>query len=82
MLDTSLYTQVTTEIWAEVERRMGQRRVSADAPVEAYKHRLMCTAKAFPTGLVRAAVGKMKSRAADVVRVGGGEISVDWRHWR
>ena len=56
---------------------MAQQKVSADESVEAYKRRLSRTAKAIPTGLIRAAVGKMKPRAAEVVRVGGGKISVD-----
>ena len=64
-------------LWSEVERRMAKNKPSVAESVEAYKSSLTRTAKAIPTGLIRAAVGKMKSRAAEVARVGGGKLSVD-----
>ena len=45
--------------------------------VEAYKLRLRRVAMAIPEGVIKTAVAKMKSKACEVVKAGGGKIRSD-----
>ena len=66
-------------VWAEVNRRMGSQSAPANESQTAYKSRLRQTAMSIPAPAIRAAVGKMKAKAAEVVQSKGGRIPSDWR---
>ena len=64
--------------WAEVNRRMSDTGVAPrHETVEAYKARLRRTAMAVPEAMVRAAVARIKTRAAAVVEANGADIARD-----
>ena len=64
-------------VWAEVNRRMGSQSPPANESQIAYKSRLRKTAMGIPASTIRAAVGKMKAKAAEVVKSKGGRIPSD-----
>ena len=64
-------------LWSEIERRMAKQREPANETVEAYKLRLKHVAKAIPASVIKAAVAKIKSKACEVVKAGGGKIRSD-----
>ena len=64
-------------LWAEVNRRMAEQSASANETQTAFKERLRKTAMSIPASMIRAAVGKMKAKAREVVENGGGRIPSD-----
>ena len=63
-------------LWSEVERRMALQ-TSKRETVVAYKARLRRTALGLPQAMIRQAILKMKSKAAEVVEASGGDIASD-----
>ena len=64
-------------VWAEVSRRMASQSPPARESQIAYKSRLRKTAMGIPASTIRAVVGKMKAKAAEVVKSKGGRIQSD-----
>ncbi|CAK0823042.1 unnamed protein product [Prorocentrum cordatum] len=64
-------------LWAEVNRRMAEQSAPANESQSAYKARLRRVAMGIPKGVIRAAVAKMKTKAAEVVVAEGGRIPSD-----
>ena len=64
-------------VWAEVNRRMESQSVPANESQIAYKSRLRRTALGIPASTIRAVVGKMKAKAAEVVERKGCRIPSD-----
>jgi len=64
-------------LWSEVERRMALKVPKNRESVAAYKVRLRRTAMNIPEDVVRRAVLKMKSKAAEVVEAKGADIASD-----
>ena len=64
-------------VWAEVNWRMGSQSSPANESQTAYKSRLRKTAMGIPASTIRAVVGKMKAKAAEVVKSKGGRIQSD-----
>ena len=64
-------------VWAEVNRHMESKPVPANESQTAYKNRLRRTALGIPASTIRAYVGKMKAKAAEVVERKGGRIPSD-----
>ena len=64
-------------VWAEVNKRMGSQSPPANESQTAYKNRLRRTAMGIPAPTIRAVVGKMKGKAAEVVKSKGGRIPSD-----
>ena len=64
-------------VWAEVNRRMESQSAPANESQTAYKSRLRRTALGIPASTIRAVVGKMKAKAAEVVERKGGRIPSD-----
>lgn len=62
-------------LWKEVREQTGEPRVNESAA--SYKSRLQKTALSLPKTVVRKAVLKMKSKAAEVVEAKGGPIASD-----
>ncbi|CAK0825254.1 unnamed protein product [Prorocentrum cordatum] len=59
-------------LWAEVNRRMAEQSAPANESQSAYKARLRRVAMGIPKSVIRAAVAKMKTKAAEVVVAEGG----------
>ena len=64
-------------LWAEVNRRMAEQRPPANESPSAFKARLRRVAMGIPKSVIRAAVSKMKTKAAEVVLAEGGRIPSD-----
>ena len=64
-------------VWAEVNRRMASQSPPANESQIAFKKRLRKTALGIPASAIRAAVGKIKAKAAEVVLSKGGRIPSD-----
>ena len=64
-------------LWAEVSRRVAAHKAPRAEGAEAFKARLRRTAMAIPASVIKAAVAKMRPKAAEVVSAGGGRIKSD-----
>ena len=64
-------------LWAEVNRRMAEQSAPANESQSACKARLRRVAMGIPKSVIRAAVAKMKTKAAEVVVAEGGRIPSD-----
>lgn len=64
-------------LWAEVNRRMAAQSAPANESRIAFKARLRRVAMGIPQSVIRAAVSKMKAKAAEVVEAEGGRIPSD-----
>ncbi|CAK0807833.1 unnamed protein product, partial [Prorocentrum cordatum] len=64
-------------LWAEVNRRMAEQSAPANESQSAYKARVRRVAMGIPKSVIRAAVAKMKTKAAEVVVAEGGRIPSD-----
>ena len=64
-------------LWPEIEHRMVKQHGPPNETVEAYKLRLKHVAKAIPASVIKAVVAKIKPKACEVVKAGGGKIRSD-----
>ena len=64
-------------VWSEGNRRMGSQTPPANESQSACKRRLRKIAMSIPASAIRAAVGKIKAKAAVVVQSMGGRIQSD-----
>ena len=64
-------------LWAEVNRRMATQSPPVNESQTAFKARLRRVAMRIPESVIRAAVSKMKAKAAEVVEAKGGRIRSD-----
>ena len=64
-------------LWSEVPRRMAEQKPQSNETEVAFKTRLRATAMGIPKSTIKAAVSKMKGKAAEVVAAEGGRIKSD-----
>ena len=64
-------------LWSEVSRRMAEQKPQSTETEAAFKTRLRATAMGIPKSTIKAAVSKMKGKAAEVVAAEGGRIKSD-----